>query len=103
MNEERNQRIRAMEQALNASTGAVERMKTALDELETVLPQLEQLNRYYQSELWMQDYDADEAGQLPPDLRRGVLAQDTLYDFLEECGRLKLRMEGSAERLKNAL
>jgi hypothetical protein len=29
-------------------------------------------------------YEADERGELPPDLKRGVLSQDALYDLLEE-------------------
>ena len=29
------------------------------------------------------DYEADERGELPPDLKRGVLSQDALYDLLE--------------------
>ena len=31
-----------------------------------------------------EDYEADERGELPPDLKRGVLSQDALYDLLEE-------------------
>ncbi|MBQ1405132.1 MAG: DUF4298 domain-containing protein [Clostridia bacterium] len=29
-------------------------------------------------------YEADERGELPPDLKRGVLSQDALYELLEE-------------------
>ena len=29
-----------------------------------------------------EDYEADERGELPPDLKRGVLSQDALYDLL---------------------
>ena len=29
------------------------------------------------------DYEADERGELPPDLKRGVLSQDALYNLLE--------------------
>ncbi|MBR5712243.1 MAG: HAD-IIB family hydrolase [Lachnospiraceae bacterium] len=32
------------------------------------------------------DYEADEAGLLPADLKRGVLSQDALYDYLSEEG-----------------
>ncbi len=42
------------------------------------------LDRYYTSGEWLADYEADERGELPPDLKRGVLAQDALYDLLEE-------------------
>lgn len=42
------------------------------------------LNAYYTSGEWREDYEADERGELPPDLKRGVLSQDALYDLLEE-------------------
>lgn len=45
---------------------------------------LAQLEAYYSSGQWLEDYEADERGELPPDLKRGVLSQDALYDLLEE-------------------
>lgn len=44
------------------------------------------LEAYYTSGQWREDYEADERGELPPDLKRGVLSQDALYDLLEEAG-----------------
>ncbi len=41
------------------------------------------LDAYYASGEWLEDYEADERGELPPDLKRGVLSQDALYDLLE--------------------
>jgi len=41
------------------------------------------LQAYYTSGEWGEDYEADERGELPPDLKRGVLSQDALYDLLE--------------------
>ena len=41
------------------------------------------LNTYYTSGEWRDDYEADERCELPPDLKRGVLSQDGLYDLLE--------------------
>ena len=45
-------------------------------------PMLAELITYYQSPLWLSDYEADEQGLLPPDLKRGVLSQDGIYDLL---------------------
>lgn len=42
------------------------------------------LDEYYTSGEWQEDYEADEGGLLPADLKRGVLSQDGLYDFLME-------------------
>ena len=44
------------------------------------------LGAYYTSGEWREDYEADERGELPPDLKRGVLSQDALYDLLEGAG-----------------
>ena len=44
------------------------------------------LDEYYTSGEWREDYEADEAGLLPADLKRGVLSQDGVYDLLTEIG-----------------
>ena len=43
-----------------------------------------ELDRYYASAAWKEDFAADEAGLLPRDLKRGVLSEDGLYDALGE-------------------
>lgn len=45
---------------------------------------LRTLTDYYESPLWLEDYAADENGELPADLIRGVLSQDALYDLLTD-------------------
>ena len=45
---------------------------------------LEPLKEYYESGLWLQDYESDERGELPKNLKRGILSQDALYDFFSE-------------------
>ena len=44
---------------------------------------LRRLDAYYTSGEWREDFEADERGELPPDLKRGVLSEDALYDLLE--------------------
>lgn len=41
------------------------------------------LTEYYEGGQWLKDYEADEQGLIPSDVKRGILAQDTLYDFLQ--------------------
>ena len=50
---------------------------------ESVLPGLKELEAYYTSPEWQEDYAADEAGSLPEGLKRGVLSQDGISDLLE--------------------
>ena len=45
---------------------------------------LQELVNYYESGQWRTDYECDERGELPKDLKRGVLAQDTLYDLFSK-------------------
>lgn len=45
------------------------------------------LAEYQASKLWLEDYEADERGELPKDLKRGVLSQDGLYDLLDSVKR----------------
>ena len=62
----------------------VERYERLFDEA-TAAPDAEKLrllNAYYTSGEWLEDYEADERGEFPPDLKRGVLSQDALYDLL---------------------
>lgn len=41
------------------------------------------LESYYTSGDWMTDFEADEAGLLPKDMKRGVLSEDGLNDLLD--------------------
>ena len=54
-----------------------------------VMDKLRILAAYMDSGQWQKDYELDEAGKLPADLKRGILAQDTLYDLLTEIDRRK--------------
>ena len=82
------ERIRHMEQTLDTVSEAVQNLSDALDAYTAVQPQMEELIRYYESPQWMADYDADNAGLIPTDLKRGVLSEDAVYNLLTEHRRL---------------
>lgn len=42
------------------------------------------LTAYMESGEWMEDYELDEAGLLPRELKRGILSQDGLYNLLTD-------------------
>ena len=54
---------------------------------------------YMQSGQWLQDYESDERGELPAELKRGVLSQDALYDLMTEldAGQSAVRCSAGAE------
>ena len=37
---------------------------------------------YYEGSQWRADFELDEQGKLPSDLKRGVLSEDGVYNFL---------------------
>ena len=37
------------------------------------------LNQYLESGQWLRDFELDEKGELPKDLKRGILSEDGLY------------------------
>ena len=41
------------------------------------------LEDYYRSPQWKDDFEADERGGFPADMKRGVLSEDGIYDLLE--------------------
>ena len=55
------------------------------------------LEAYYTSPAWRADFEADEAGLLPPDLKRGVLSEDGIYNLMEEYKRVE---EGVKEMIR---
>ena len=85
-------RIKQMEEFLDASAEAVKKLSDALDSYEAVQKQYKKLSDYYGSTRWMRDFEADEAGKLPKDLKRGVLSEDAVYDLIIENRELVIRM-----------
>ncbi|MBQ3010573.1 MAG: GNAT family N-acetyltransferase [Oscillospiraceae bacterium] len=79
-------RVSDMERCFDRLQKAVADDPTAIEKNLELWVMLQRLRGYYESPRWMQDYEADEQGRLPSDLKRGVLAQDALFDFLEKWG-----------------
>lgn len=40
------------------------------------------LVKYYESNDWKEDYHLDELGLLPSNLKRGILSEDGIYNFI---------------------
>ena len=77
-------RIQQMEQIFDKVQLAVTADPQFIHDDGSVKEMIHTLIQYYESGLWLMDYDCDASGQLPPDLKRGVLSQDGLYHFLCE-------------------
>lgn len=86
------ERIRFMEKCLERSSAIVMRLSGALEDYAGVQESLTALEAYYGSKEWKKDFQDDEKGLLPPDLKRGVLSEDGIYNLLEDVRALKARM-----------
>lgn len=89
---EQAERIRQMEQRLERSAAAVMALFAALDRYEEVKEDISALEAYYGSETWKQDFADDEAGLLPPSLKRGVLSEDGIWNLLTDARELVERL-----------
>ncbi len=77
-------RIEEMELKLNASSKAIRDLEKALKEYNKAQEDIRELASYYSSKEWKQDFEADEKGKLPKDLKRGVLSEDGIYNLLDK-------------------
>ena len=80
------ERISLMEDRYDELTRVLAGLEEAVGEYEDFKDELEVLKDYMDSGEWKEDYEADEAGQLPLGLKRGVLSQDGLYNLLQDAG-----------------
>ncbi len=81
------ERIRDMEARMERTETALRQLREAMDHYASCQKDLAELRAYYEGGAWQKDYEADERGELPSGLRRGVLSQDALYDLLAETDR----------------
>ncbi len=95
----REKRIWEMEERFDLCRGAVSELALALERYEGALGELGILTDYYEGGLWLEDFEADEAGELPPELKRGVLSEDGVYDLLQGNGELETSMLGVLKKL----
>lgn len=90
---EQTERIAAFEARLSRVEAASEALERAIGDFEAAEAAAEALADYYESEAWRRDFDDDEAGRLPPDLRRGVLSEDGIWNALERRRELRGRLK----------
>jgi hypothetical protein len=82
-----------MEDRLSRASQVVMRLSAALDDYVETQEDIRELESYYGSEAWKQDFADDETHRLPKDLKRGVLSEDGIWNMLEDHRNLKARME----------
>ena len=86
---ERSRRIIEMESRYDRISLALHAAEVCPDHLDSIRDDIQALSEYYEGSLWREDFEADEAGLLPPDLKRGVLSEDGVYNLLSEYDALR--------------
>ncbi|MBQ9630720.1 MAG: DUF4298 domain-containing protein [Treponema sp.] len=86
------ERIKQMEKILDESNVAVEELSNALKKYEAVQKKYYALSSYYGSVRWIKDYEDDESGKIPKNLKRAVLSEDAVYDLIQNHRSLITRM-----------
>ena len=86
------ERIRHYESLLDRIAPVLENLEEALDAFDGIQEDVKELSAYYESDEWRDDFEADDAGKLPADLKRGVLSEDGVYDVLSGHYALTIRL-----------
>lgn len=86
------ERIQHFESLLDKVAPVLGNLEEALDAFDGIQEDVKELAAYYDDDAWREDFEADEAGRLPKDLKRGVLSEDGLYDVLSSHYALTVRL-----------
>ena len=79
-------RIEQMEQYMDDVLAILEKCPDSIKDDESIRLKIAELKNYQESGQWLLDYEYDERGKLPSDLKRGVLSEDMLYNLLYDVG-----------------
>lgn len=85
------ERIEHFEKIFDETTAALKTLSDAVEKYSDVQEKYFELMKYYGEE-WRQDYEDDEAGKIPKDLKRGVLSQDGVYNLIEKHRELQMKI-----------
>jgi hypothetical protein len=87
-------RVDAMSLAFDKAGEVIRSLTEDLEAFDGIRDTVSKLEEYQTSGLWLQDFEADEAGALPEGTRRSVLSEDGLYDLLRDYDALLRRLGG---------
>ena len=91
-------RIEKMESNMEVSELAIRELSEALEKYESAQDKYYELTNYYGSVQWMDDYEADEEGKLPVDMKRSVLSEDAVYNLITDHSDLMIRLQKAVLR-----
>ncbi len=86
------QHLFKMESILNKANQKMNALEKMIHEYEEFQPEIAELEEYYTSQQWKDDFSMDEKGKLPENLKRGILSEDGIYNMLERNKELMERL-----------
>lgn len=93
LNRKQLNRIKRMESYLDDVALTLSDLSAALEKYEKMEKKYYKLEKYYGSSDWMDDFEADEAGLVPTEIKRGVLSEDAVYNLIVWHKELMTRMQ----------
>lgn len=75
-------RISEMEKILNRCIKNLEDIENSLEEFKKLQPEFDILEKYYNSNDWRADFEADERGEISQKIPRGTLSEDGIWNAL---------------------
>lgn len=82
--EDRDARINRMSDAFNRLSEVSDVLMDRAPELEDLAPEVDMLKDYVSSGKWLEDFEADECGEIGPEVDRAVLSEDGLYNLMAD-------------------
>ena len=95
--------INEMEDILDQAMQKMDALEEKMAEYEAFQPEIRKLEAYYTSPQWKEDFAADEAGEYPESLKRGVLSEDGIWNVLERNKELRERIGGELTDSEDAV
>lgn len=91
------QHILEMEAVLEKANSKIDALEERIKNFEEFQTEIKKLEAYYTSQQWKDDFELDEKGEFPKNLKRGVLSEDGIYNMLERNKELMDRINDDSE------
>jgi len=90
-------RLRKMEDDFNLVREVIDTLQDAVEDYNAVQRRIRRLTEYQKSGEWLKDFEADERGEFPKNMPRGVLSEDGLDNLLRDIATVHARMSAVVE------
>ena len=101
MNTKLIERVRSMEEDFKMVRDIMNEMEEAVSRFESVQEHIEHLSSYLEDGQFLKDFEADDRGELPKDMPRGVLSEDALFELLEDVSEMRSRLKTLVDSSSN--